>query len=140
MWKLVCGHKVDSVLLIMGMINCEGRIWVYRGVGINGTENATQVVPTYPPRFGHAGYQAVAAVWQRRSGGIHRYPLSSVPLISTPRYTQIRGASPGRVIGLAPTAKPPGRGKRKMYFVLLPCVAWCVRWVGVGSGYLRYPE
>ena len=25
MWKLVCGHKVDSVLLIMGMINCEGR-------------------------------------------------------------------------------------------------------------------
>ena len=25
MWKLLCGHQVDSVLLIMGMINCEGR-------------------------------------------------------------------------------------------------------------------
>ena len=30
--------------------------------------------------------------------------------------------------------------KSKVHFVLLSCVAWCVRWVGVGSGYLRYPE
>ena len=30
--------------------------------------------------------------------------------------------------------------QRKEHFVLISFAAWCVRWVGVGSGYLRYAE
>ena len=83
MWKLVCGYKVDSVLLIMGMINCEGRalellrlIFSTRGVTPpQGLERQHSFEAKPQPNYIKVG---VAIILSRRR--IHLAAISETPM------------------------------------------------------------